>query len=245
MINITLPDGSVRQYEKGTSAHQIALSISEGLARNVLAAEVNGEVWDSTRPIESDSTVKLLTWNDAAGKSTFWHSSAHLMAEALEALYPGTKFGIGPAIETGFYYDVDFGDREFSSDDFKAIETKMIELAKQKETFVRESVSKADAVKYFTEKGDEYKLDLIDGLEDGKITFYTQGSFTDLCRGPHIPNTGFVKAVKLMNVAGAYWRGDETKKQLTRIYGVTFPKASELTEYLLMIRKQKNATTVN
>jgi threonyl-tRNA synthetase len=239
MINITLPDGSVRQYEKGTSAHQIALSISEGLARNVLAAEVNGEVWDSTRPIESDSSVKLLTWNDTAGKSTFWHSSAHLMAEALEALYPGTKFGIGPAIETGFYYDVDFGGREFSSDDFKAIETKMIELAKQKETFVRESVSKADAVKYFTEKGDEYKLDLIDGLEDGKITFYTQGSFTDLCRGPHIPNTGFVKAVKLMNVAGAYWRGDETKKQLTRIYGVTFPKASELTEYLLMIEEAK------
>jgi len=239
MINITLPDGSVRQYEKGTSAHQIALSISEGLARNVLAAEVNGEVWDSTRPIESDSSVKLLTWNDAAGKSTFWHSSAHLMAEALEALYPGTKFGIGPAIETGFYYDVDFGGREFSSDDFKAIETKMIELAKQKETFVRESVSKADAVKYFTEKGDEYKLDLVDGLEDGKITFYTQGAFTDLCRGPHIPNTGFIKAVKLMNVAGAYWRGDETKKQLTRIYGVTFPKASELSEYLLMIEEAK------
>ncbi|MFD2585248.1 threonine--tRNA ligase [Pedobacter vanadiisoli] len=239
MINITLPDGSVRQYEKGTSAHQIALSISEGLARNVLAAEVNGEVWDSTRPIESDSSVKLLTWNDAAGKSTFWHSSAHLMAEALETLYPGTKFGIGPAIETGFYYDVDFGGREFSSDDFKAIETKMIELAKQKETFVRESVSKADAVKYFTEKGDEYKLDLIDGLEDGKITFYTQGAFTDLCRGPHIPNTGFIKAVKLMNVAGAYWRGDETKKQLTRIYGVTFPKASELSEYLLMIEEAK------
>jgi threonyl-tRNA synthetase len=239
MINITLPDGSVRQYEKGTSAHQIALSISEGLARNVLAAEVNGEVWDSTRPIESDSSVKLLTWNDTAGKSTFWHSSAHLMAEALEALYPGTKFGIGPAIETGFYYDVDFGGKEFSSDDFKAIETKMIELAKQKETFVRESVSKADAIKYFTEKGDEYKLDLIDGLEDGKITFYTQGQFTDLCRGPHIPNTGFVKAVKLMNVAGAYWRGDETKKQLTRIYGVTFPKASELTEYLLMIEEAK------
>jgi len=239
MINITLPDGSVRPYEKGTSAHQIALSISEGLARNVLAAEVNGEVWDSARPIENDSTVKLLTWNDTAGKATFWHSSAHIMAEALEALYPGTKFGIGPAIETGFYYDVDFGDQEFSSDDFKAIETKFMELAKQKEVFVRESVSKADAVAYFTEKGDEYKLDLIQGLEDGKITFYKQGAFTDLCRGPHIPNTGFVKAVKLMNVAGAYWRGDETKKQLTRIYGVTFPKASELTEYLLMIEEAK------
>jgi len=239
MINITLPDGSVRPYENGTSAHQIALSISEGLARNVLAAEVNGEVWDSTRPIEKDSTVKLLTWNDAAGKATFWHSSAHIMAEALEALYPGTKFGIGPAIETGFYYDVDFGDHEFSSDDFKAIESKFMELAKQKEVFERSSVTKADAVAYFTDKGDEYKLDLIEGLEDGKITFYKQGAFTDLCRGPHIPNTGFVKAVKLMNVAGAYWRGDETKKQLTRIYGVTFPKASELTEYLLMIEEAK------
>ena len=239
MINITLPDGSVRPYEKGTTAHQIALSISEGLARNVLAAEVNGQVWDSSRPIENDAAVKLLTWNDQAGKATFWHSSAHIMAEALEALYPGTKFGIGPAIETGFYYDVDFGDHEFSSDDFKAIEAKIIELAKKKEVFVRESVSKADAIKYFTEKGDEYKLDLIDGLEDGKITFYAQGDFTDLCRGPHIPNTGFVKAVKLMNVAGAYWRGDETKKQLTRIYGVTFPKASELTEYLLMIEEAK------
>jgi threonyl-tRNA synthetase len=239
MINITLPDGSVRPYEAGITAHQIALSISEGLARNVLAAEVNGEVWDSARPIEQDSTVKLLTWNDAAGKTTFWHSSAHIMAEALEALYPGTKFGIGPAIETGFYYDVDFGDHEFSSDDFKAIENKFMELAKQKEVFERSSVSKADAIAYFTEKGDEYKLDLIDGLEDGKITFYKQGSFTDLCRGPHIPNTGFVKAIKLMNVAGAYWRGDETKKQLTRIYGVTFPKASELTEYLAMIEEAK------
>lgn len=234
MINITLPDGSSRQYEKGTTAHQIALSISEGLARNVLAAEVNGEVWDSSRPIEGDATVKLLTWNDQAGKATFWHSSAHIMAEALEALYPGTKFGIGPAIETGFYYDVDFGDREFSSDDFKEIEAKILELARQKEVFERKAVSKADAIKYFEEKGDEYKLDLLEGLQDGKITFYTQGEFTDLCRGPHIPNTGFVKAVKLMNVAGAYWRGDETRKQLTRIYGVTFPKASELTEYLHM-----------
>ncbi|WP_316744089.1 threonine--tRNA ligase [Pedobacter antarcticus] len=239
MINITLPDGSVRPFEKGTSAHQIALSISEGLARNVLAAEVNGVVWDSVRPIESDATVKLLTWNDTAGKATFWHSSAHIMAEALEALYPGTKFGIGPAIETGFYYDVDFGDHEFSSDDFKTIEAKFMELAKQKEVFTRENVSKADAIAYFTAKGDEYKLDLIDGLQDGQITFYKQGEFTDLCRGPHIPNTGFIKAVKLMNVAGAYWRGDETKKQLTRIYGVTFPKASELTEYLHMIEEAK------
>ncbi|WP_149915055.1 threonine--tRNA ligase [Sphingobacterium cavernae] len=239
MINITLPDGSVRQYEKGTTAMQVALSISEGLARNVLAAEVNGEVWDASRAIEQDSVVKLLTWNDDKGKSTFWHSSAHLLAEALEALYPGIKFGIGPNIETGFYYDVDFGDREFSSDDFKQIEDKMLELAKQKEIFDRKAVSKADAVAYFTEKGDEYKLDLIKDLEDGSITFYTQGNFTDLCRGPHIPNTGFIKAIKLTNVAGAYWRGDESRKQLTRIYGVTFPKASELTEYLKFIEEAK------
>ncbi|MXV50252.1 threonine--tRNA ligase [Pedobacter sp. HMF7647] len=239
MINITLPDGSVRQYEKGVSAHQVALSISEGLARNVLAAEVNGEIWDASRPIEEDASLKLLTWNDAGGKSTFWHSSAHLMAEALEALYPGTKFGIGPAIETGFYYDVDFGDQPFSSDDFKKIEDKMLELAKVKSEYIRTPVSKADAEKYFTEKGDEYKLDLIKDLPDGSITFYSQGNFTDLCRGPHIPNTGFVKAIKLTNVAGAYWRGDESRKQLTRIYGVTFPKQSELTEYLHMIEEAK------
>ena len=239
MINITLPDGSTRQYEKGTSSYQIALSISEGLARNVLAAEVNGEVWDASRPIEADSNVKLLTWNDTAAKATFWHSSAHLMAEALEALYPGTKFGIGPAIETGFYYDVDFGDRDFSSDDFKQIEDKILELARSKSEYVRKPVSKADAEQYFTEKGDEYKLDLIKDLPDGSITFYTQGNFTDLCRGPHIPNTGFIKAVKLTNVAGAYWRGDESRKQLTRIYGVTFPKQSELTDYLKMIEEAK------
>jgi threonyl-tRNA synthetase len=239
MINITLPDGSVRAYESGTTAHQIALSISEGLARNVLAAVVNGEIWDATRAIETDATLRLLTWNDTEGKSTFWHSSAHLMAEALEALYPGVKLGIGPAIETGFYYDVDFGDREFSSDNFKEIEDKMLELARNKADYERKAISKADAEKYFTEKGDEYKLDLIKDLADGSITFYTQGNFTDLCRGPHIPNTGFVKAVKLMNVAGAYWRGDETRKQLTRIYGVTFPKQSELTEYLQMVEEAK------
>src|SRR5690606_28715312 len=192
MIQITLPDGSVRSYEPGTTAHQIALSISEGLARNVLAAEVNGEMWDASRPIEQDATVRLLTWNDSEGKSTFWHSSAHLMAEALEALYPGTKFGIGPAIETGFYYDVDFGDREFSSDDFKQIEDKIIELARTKAEYVRKPVSKAEAEAYFTEKGDEYKLDLIKDLPDGSITFYPQGNVTDLCRGPHIPNTGYV-----------------------------------------------------
>jgi threonyl-tRNA synthetase len=239
MINITLPDGSVRAYESGTNAHQIALSISEGLARNVLAAVVNGEIWDATRAIEADATLRLLTWNDIEGKSTFWHSSAHLMAEALEALYPGVKLGIGPAIETGFYYDVDFGDREFSSDNFKEIEDKMLELARNKADYERKAISKADAEKYFTEKGDEYKLDLIKDLADGSITFYTQGNFTDLCRGPHIPNTGFVKAVKLMNVAGAYWRGDETRKQLTRIYGVTFPKQSELSEYLEMVEEAK------
>jgi threonyl-tRNA synthetase len=239
MISITLPDGSVRQYDKGITSMQIAQSISEGLARNVLAAEVNGEVWDASRPIEEDSAVKLLTWNDAKGKSTYWHSSAHLLAEALEALYPGTKFGIGPAIETGFYYDVDFGDQTLSSDDFKKIEDKMIELAKAKNEYIRKPVSKADAIAYFTEKDDEYKLDLIKDLPDGAITFYTQGNFTDLCRGPHIPNTGFIKAAKLMSLAGAYWRGDESRKQLTRIYGVTFPKASELTEYLHLIEEAK------
>ncbi|MFD1258902.1 threonine--tRNA ligase [Mucilaginibacter terrae] len=239
MINITLPDGSVRAYDKGITSMQIAQSISEGLARNVLAAEVDGTVWDASRPIEQAAKVKLLTWNDVQGKSTFWHSSAHLMAEALEALYPGTKFGIGPAIETGFYYDVDFGDRTFSQDDFKKIEDKMLELAKTKAEFIREPVSKAEAISYFTEKDDEYKLDLIKDLADGSITFYRQGNFTDLCRGPHIPNTGFIKAIKLMNVAGAYWRGDETRKQLTRIYAVTFPKASELTEYLHVLEEAK------
>ena len=241
MIRITLPDASVREFEPGVTSMQVAQSISEGLARNVLAAEVDGQVWDANRPIEQDAAVKLLTWNDANGKNTFWHSSAHLMAEALEALYPGTKFGIGPPLkeQPGFYYDVDFGDREFSSDEFKKIEDKIIELAKTKEEFVRTPVSKADAIAYFTEKDDEYKLDLIKDLPDGSITFYTQGNFTDLCRGPHIPNTGFIKAVKLMSVAGAYWRGDETRKQLTRIYAVTYPKQSELTEYLHLLEEAK------
>jgi threonyl-tRNA synthetase len=239
MIEITLPDGSIKEFPKGTNAYQIALSISEGLARNVLAAEVNGQVWDASRPIENNAHIKLLTWNDTSGKSTFWHSSAHLMAEALEALYPGVKLGIGPAIDTGFYYDVDFGDYEFSSDEFQRIENKMLELARTKSEYIRESISKADAETYFTKKGDEYKLDLIKDLEDGSITFYKQGSFTDLCRGPHIPNTGFIKAVKLTNVAGAYWRGDESRKQLTRIYGVSFPKQGELVEYLKMIEEAK------
>jgi len=239
MINLTLPDGSVRQYDKGTTAMQVAFSISEGLARNVLAAEIDGKVWDASRPIEDDAKIRLLTWNDTEGKATFWHSSAHLMAEALEALYPGVKLGIGPAIETGFYYDVDFSDQDFSSDDFKKIEDKMLELAKTKSEYIRKPVSKADAIEYFTEKGDEYKLDLIKDLPDGSITFYTQGNFTDLCRGPHIPNTSFIKAIKLMSVAGAYWRGDETRKQLTRIYGVTYPKQSELTDYLHFLEEAK------
>ena len=238
-INITLPDGSVKNYDKGVSGLQIALSISEGLARNVLAAKVNGEVWDATRPIHDDSTVQLLTWNDKDGKSTFWHSSAHLMAEALEALYPGVKLGIGPSIETGFYYDVDFGDRVFDGAELEKIEAKMTELAREKNEYIRKEISKSEAVAYFTEKDDEYKLDLLDRLEDGTITFYEQGNFVDLCRGPHIPNTGFIKAIKLLNIAGAYWRGDEKNKMLTRIYGVTFPKAKELTEYLHMLEEAK------
>jgi threonyl-tRNA synthetase len=238
-INITLPDGSVRSYESGATALDVAKSISEGLARNVLAAKVNGEVWDATRPIQTDATLTLLTWNDKEAKQTMWHSSAHLMAEAIEELFPGTKFGIGPAIENGFYYDVDFGGKEFSSDDFKRIEDKMTELAKQSNVFSRKEVSKADAIKYFKEKGDEYKLDLLAGLDDGSITFYSQGNFTDLCRGPHVPHTGFIKAIKLMSVAGAYWRGDEKNKMLTRIYGVTFPKKSELDEHLAMIEEAK------
>lgn len=239
MIKITLPDGAVREYEKGSSALQIAQSISEGLARNVLSAKVNGEVWDATRPINSDSSLQLLTWNDTSGKETMWHSSAHLMAEALEALYPGVKFGIGPAIENGFYYDVDLNGHTLSPDDLPKIEKKIMELAQQKNTYNRKEVSKKDALAFFTEKGDEYKLDLLQDLEDGTITFYEQGKFTDLCRGPHIPNTGFVKAVKLLNIAGAYWRGDETKKQLTRIYGITFPKQKELDEYLVMLEEAK------
>jgi threonyl-tRNA synthetase len=239
LINITLPDGTVKQFDKGVTGLQIALSISEGLARNVLAAKVNGEVWDATRPIHQDAAVQLLTWNDQEGKSTFWHSSAHLMAEALEALYPGVKLGIGPSIETGFYYDVDFGDKSLDGAELQHIEAKMAELAKQKNEYIRKEISKSDALAYFKEKGDEYKLDLLEGLEDGNITFYEQGNFVDLCRGPHIPNTGFIKAVKLLNIAGAYWRGDEKNKMLTRIYGVTFPKAKELQEYLTFLEEAK------
>ncbi|MFM1999043.1 MAG: hypothetical protein RL204_990 [Bacteroidota bacterium] len=239
MINITLPDGSKREVESGTTAMQIALSISEGLARNVLSAEVNGEVVDATRPITQDSTLKLLTWNDENGKSTMWHSSAHLMAEALESLYPGIKLAIGPPIENGFYYDVDFNGHAFAQEDFVKVEKKMLELARNKSEFVRKEVSKADAIAYFTEKGDPYKLELIADLEDGNITFYTQGNFTDLCRGPHIPNTGSIKAAKLLNVAGAYWRGDEKNKMLTRVYAITFPKQSELDEYMVQLEEAR------
>lgn len=239
MIKITLPDGSVKEFEKGATSHDVALSISEGLARNVLAAKVNGEVWDSSRPITEDASIQLLTWNDDDGKSAFWHSSAHLLAEALEALHPKVKFGIGPPIENGFYYDIDLGEEEFGDEELLAVEKKMTELARTKSEFVRSDVSKAEAVKYFEAKDDEYKLELIDGLEDGSITFYKQGNFTDLCRGPHIPHTGLIKAIKLMSIAGAYWRGDEKRKQLTRIYGVSFPKQKELTEYLERLEQAK------
>src|SRR6201991_4491782 len=240
MINITFPDGAVRQFEKGVSAMDVAKSISEGLARKVLAASVNGQVWDATRPINEDAALKLLTWDDTDGKSTFWHSSAHLMAEAVESLFPGAKFWVGPAIESGgFYYDMDLGGRQISDDDLRKLEVKMAELAKQNEIFKRTEISKAEAIKYFADKGDEYKLDLLENLQDGQITFYTQGNFTDLCRGPHIPNTGFVKAIRLTNIAGAFWKGDEKNKQLTRLYGVTFPSQKELDEYLAMIEEAK------
>jgi len=239
MITITLPDGSMREVESGTTPMQVAMSISEGLARNVLAAVVDGAVVDATRPINNNATLKLLTWNDDDGKSTMWHSSAHLMAEALEAHYPGIKLAIGPPVENGFYYDVDFGDNEFSQADFPKIEKTMLELARKKSEYIRKEVSKADAIAYFQQKNDPYKLELIDGLEDGNITFYTQGNFTDLCRGPHIPNTGFIKAAKLLNVAGAYWRGDEKNKMLTRVYAVTFPKQAELEEYLKLLEEAK------
>jgi threonyl-tRNA synthetase len=238
-VNITLPDGSVKKFDKGVTGHQIALSISEGLARNVLAAKVNGDVWDSSRTIETDAAVQLLTWNDEEGKSTFWHSSAHLMAEAFEALYPGIKLGIGPSIENGFYYDIDFGDYEFDGSELEKVEKKILELAREKKSYVRKDVSKKEALDYFTKKDDEYKLELINDLEDGTITFYELGEFTDLCKGPHIPNTGVIKAIKLLNVAGAYWRGDVERKQLTRIYGITFPKQKELTEYLHVLEEAK------
>ncbi|MFT6719688.1 MAG: threonyl-tRNA synthetase [Bdellovibrionota bacterium] len=240
MINITFPDGNVRQYEPGSSALDIARSISEGLARNVVSATVNGQLPDRDLPLSKNATLALHTWNDQAGKETFWHSTAHLMAEALEAMYPGIKFGYGPSSEKGFFYDVEPpAGTVISTDDFPKIEAKMIELARQKNDFVRKDMSKAEAIAYFTEKGDEYKLELLESLEDGTITFYTQGEFTDLCRGPHIPNTGAIKAIKLMKVGGAFWRGDESNKQLTRISGISFPKAKELTQHLEMLEEAK------
>lgn len=239
MINITLPDGAVRQYEAGVTAMDVAKSISEGLARKVLAAKFNGQVTDASRPITTDGTLQLLTWTDTDGKATMWHSSAHLMAEALEELYPGVKFGIGPAIENGFYYDIDLGGRSISDEDLQKIGDKMAELAKKNSAYERREVSKADAEKFFTEKNDEYKLELIRDLQDGTISFYTQGNFTDLCRGPHIPSTGFIKAIKLTNIAGAYWRGNEKNKMLTRIYGITFPTQKELDEYLHLVEEAK------
>lgn len=238
-IQITLPDGSIREYPAGTTGMEVAQSISEGLARNTLAVKVNGEVWDATRPIRSNAILQVLTWNDKEARSTYWHSSAHLMAEALEAIMPGIKFGIGPPVENGFYYDVDPGDKTISVSELSAIEEKMMELARQKNPYLRREVPKEEAIAYFTEKGDEYKIELLQDLQDGQITFYSQGNFTDLCRGPHIPDTGHIKAVKLTNVAGAYWRGDESRKQLTRIYGITFPKQKELSEYLEMLEEAK------
>ena len=239
MISITLPDGSVRDYEAGVTALEVAKSIHPALAKRVLSARVDGEVVDLTRPIEHDAGLTLLTWDDEWGRKTFWHSTAHLLAEALEELYPGIRLGIGPPIDNGFYYDVDPGGRTISTDDLPAIEKKMKELARQKNPYVRREVSKAEALAYYEDKGDEYKTELIGELEDGTITFYEQGGFTDLCKGPHIPDTGRIKAVKLLNVAGAYWRGDETRQQLTRIYGVSFPKQGQLDEHLEMLEEAK------
>lgn len=241
MINITLPDGAVRQYESGVTALDIAKSISEGLARKVLAAQVNGEVWDASRPIQQDAQLKLLTWNDTDGQMTFWHSSAHLMAEAVESVFPGVKFWVGPALESpkGFYYDMDLGDRKMTEEDLATLEKKMHELAKQGNAYVRKEMPKQEALNYFSGKGDEYKLDLLANLADGEITFYSQGNFTDLCRGPHIPHTGLIKAIKLTSIAGAYWKGDEKNKQLTRVYGVSFPSQKELDEHLAMLEEAK------
>ncbi|HOV83441.1 MAG TPA: threonine--tRNA ligase [Paludibacteraceae bacterium] len=239
MIKITFPDGSVKEFPEGITGQEIAENISPKLAQEALAIGVNGEIWDLTRPIENDATVKIFTWDDEEGKHAFWHSSAHLMAEALEELYPGIKFGIGPAIENGFYYDVDAGNTIIKETDLPQIEEKMKELAARKEPIIRKNISKADALKIFEEKGDEYKIELIQDLTDGTITLYSQGNFTDLCRGPHLPDIGKIKAIKLLSVAGAYWRGDEKRKQLTRIYGITFPTKKMLDEYLVLLEEAK------
>ena len=239
MIQITFPDGNARQFEPGVTSFEIARSISEGLSQKVLSAKVNGEVWDLSRPISKNATLQLLTWDDKDGKTTFWHSTAHLMAEALESLYPNIKFGTGPAIESGFYYDVDTGNTPLSSEDFVKIENEMIRLARLKNQYVRKDISKEEAVSYFTNKGDEYKLELIEKRGDESLTLYTQGQFTDLCKGPHLPDTGYIKAVKLTKLGGAYWQGDDTRPQLTRIYGISFPKQKDLTEYEFMMAEAK------
>ena len=239
MINVRFPDGAIRNYEIGVTPMAIAKSISEGLAKKVIAASVNGVVCDASTPLKTDVSLKLHTWEDSEAKSTFWHSSAHLLAEAVEATFPGVKFWVGPAVDRGFYYDMDLGERHLVEDDLVSLEKKMVELASKNNVFVKKEISKTDAITYFTEKGDEYKLDLLSGLNDGEITFYTQGDFTDLCRGPHIPHTGLIKAIKLTSVAGAYWKGDEKNKQLTRVYGVTFPSQKELDEYLQMLEEAK------
>lgn len=239
MIQVTFPDGAIREYDKGITPMQIAEKLSNSLAKKVIAAKANGAIIEAHRTLTSDTELQLLTFDDADGKNAFWHSSAHLLAEALEALYPGVKFGIGPAIDAGFYYDIDTGATQLTLEDLPKIEAKMLELAKNNSVFERKEVSKSEAITYFTSKGDEYKLELIDGLNDGDITFYSQGNFTDLCRGGHIPNTGYIKAIKLLNVAGAYWRGDEKRKMLTRIYGVSFPKQSQLDEHIALLEEAK------
>lgn len=238
-IHITLPDGAVKEMPQGSNSLDIAKSISEGLARKVLVAKINGEVWDLSRPLQQNASLQLLTWDDMDGKNAFWHSSAHVLAEAVESIFPGVKFWVGPPVENGFYYDMDLGDRKLSESDLELLEKKMNELARQNNPFERKAISKQDAVKYFSDKGDEYKLDLLQGLNDGEITFYSQGNFTDLCRGPHIPHTGFIKAIKLTSVAGAYWKGDEKNKMLTRVYGITFPQQKDLDAYLLMLEEAK------
>ena len=239
MIKITFPDGNDREYPQGVTGLEVAKSISPRLASEVLAITVNGQVQDLTRPIDVNATIKLHKWEDEEGKHAFWHSSSHLMAEALQELYPGVKFGIGPSIENGFYYDVDLGDRTITDADLSKIEAKMIEFARQKQEYVRRDVSKAEALATYTQKDDQYKVELITDLQDGTITFYTNGNFTDLCRGPHLPSTEPIKAIKLMSIAGAYWRGNEKNKQLTRIYGVTFTQKKLLDEYLQMLEEAK------
>lgn len=240
MVKITFPDNNIKEFTKGINAYEIAKSISHGLAKEVLSVGINDETYDLTRPINDDSKIVFYKWNDNEGKHAFWHSSAHLMAEAIETLYPGVKLWVGPAVDNGFYYDIDLPEGQTITDkDFPVLEKKMIELAQQKNNYVRSEVAKKEALKFYTEKGDRYKIDLIEGLEDGTITFYKQGNFTDLCRGPHLPNTGYIKAVKIMSIAGAYWKGDEKNKQLTRVYGISFPKQKLLNEYLVMLEEAK------